>query len=55
MISLKSESLAIYKDTKFIIKELDFFINSTGGKITSLFLAIPETYTLEEPKEYPWD
>lgn len=54
-ISFKSDSLQIKKETDFLIKDVDFFIDSKGGKIAVLNLTLPETYTILEPGTYPWD
>lgn len=54
IVTLKSPSLHIYKETTFLIAESNYTIDSSG-KMTSLRLVFPSTYTGEMPKEMPWD
>ena len=46
---------AIYRETKFLIKDLVATRSSDAGDRTTLSLVLPSAYNGEIPEEVPWE
>jgi len=55
LVSLLCPSCWIFKTWKFMIAGVTYRLSSGEGRKATLRLVLPETYTGEVPKSFPWD
>jgi prophage tail gpP-like protein len=53
-VTLLAPSAMIYKEVPWLIAGVTLKLDTSGGRTTSLRLALPETYSGTMPKELPW-
>lgn len=52
---LHAPDVMIYKPYEFLIRDVEFRRNSSGGGVATLSLVLPCAYRGDTPKEMPWD
>jgi prophage tail gpP-like protein len=53
-VTLLAPSAMIYKKVPWIISQAQFKLDGSSGRITTLNLVLPDTYSGNMPKEIPW-
>jgi prophage tail gpP-like protein len=54
IVSVKAPSLMICNETNFLIKDVEYTNDIDEGKVANLSLVLPQAFTLDFPKVFPW-